>query len=482
MARMEPVYCGGSWKIGPYKLGKTIGTGRFSRVKVAKNTETGELVAVKIIRNDVLEQNPSLKTKMRREISILKVLSHPNLISLIDVYEIDTHLFLVMEYVRGVELYEYICEKRALPSAEALLFFQQIITGIEYCHQRLICHRDMKPENFLLDNHLNLKIADFGMTSLARPGSLLETACGSPHYCDPMVISGKKYDGRQADLWSCGVILFVMVTGKLPFNDDNMQNLLRKVQLGRFDIPQNIPFVIRDLISGMLTVDPEYRLTLEQIKLHPWYSTSPPRLINNQFTFPTDIISTPNALVLKSLVGLGWGNEEQVGRELSSESGNVLKVLYTALLAHPITQRHLVEPVQVDFSATNKTSAVVLAQPIPTNGLKDLPQQTSNEIEIILNAKDSSNMHKSFSAPAQMSDTLVRQSSFARLGITKDEEIQEIRDPEEGLENRENEVHEAVSWFEAIRRSFRRIRSNDDEPAQMHAEPNSDSGTKESDA
>jgi serine/threonine protein kinase len=136
-------------QVGPYIFGKTLGTGSTGKVKLAKNLETGEVVAIKIVRKDFLERKPSLKKKMRREISVLKMLSHPNVMSLIDVFEIETHLFLVMEFVDGLELFEYLVRRGALPPDEARAFFQQIICGLEYCHRRLICHRDLKPENLV---------------------------------------------------------------------------------------------------------------------------------------------------------------------------------------------------------------------------------------------------------------------------------------------------------------------------------------------
>jgi serine/threonine protein kinase len=303
----------------------------------AKNIETGEMVAIKIVRKDFLDSKPSLRKKMRREISVLKLLSHPNVMSLIDVFEIETHLFLVMEFVDGLELFEFLVRRGALPASEALAFFHQIICGLEYCHRRLIVHRDLKPENLLLDRQLRLKIADFGMTSLNPPGSLLETSCGSPHYCDPMVVSGERYDGLKADIWSCGVILYAMVTGRLPFDDDNLQRLLLKVQAGQFHLPSDLPDDLRDLIKKMLTVDPEERITLEEIKAHPWFNMFPPKHYpQDDFRASADPIVNPDPNVIASLSDLGLGDRESITQLVSLHGASMEKVFYTQLQRHPL--------------------------------------------------------------------------------------------------------------------------------------------------
>lgn len=351
-------------RVGPYIFGKTLGTGSTGKVKLAKNLETDEIVAIKIVRKDYLENKPSLRKKMRREISVLKVLSHPNLMSLIDVFEIDTHLFLVMEFVDGLELFEYLVRRGALPLTEALTFFQQIICGLEYCHNRLICHRDLKPENLLLDRKYNIKIADFGMTSLNPPGQLLETSCGSPHYCDPMVVSGEAYDGLKADIWSCGVILYAMVTGRLPFDDDNIQRLLQKVQMGEYHLPTDLPPDLRDLISSMLTVDPEKRISLAEIKLHPWFKSMPPQnWVSDSFVAPSEPIQDPDKMVLRGLMDLGWGDSSYIRKVLAAEGPNMEKVFYTQLSRHPMFHRSTVAGPAPPAPSKSQNGTQAQAQP-----------------------------------------------------------------------------------------------------------------------
>ncbi|XP_076971451.1 serine/threonine-protein kinase BRSK2 isoform X4 [Tamandua tetradactyla] len=179
--------------------------------------------------------------------------------------------YLVLEHVSGGELFDYLVKKGRLTPKEARKFFRQIISALDFCHSHSICHRDLKPENLLLDEKNNIRIADFGMASLQVGDSLLETSCGSPHYACPEVIRGEKYDGRKADVWSCGVILFALLVGALPFDDDNLRQLLEKVKRGVFHMPHFIPPDCQGLLRGMIEVDAARRLTLEHIQKHTWY-------------------------------------------------------------------------------------------------------------------------------------------------------------------------------------------------------------------
>lgn len=179
------------------------------------------------------------------------------------------HSYLVLEYIEGGELFEYLTRRGRLPEAEAMKFFRQILSGLDYCQHFNICHRDLKPENLLLDAHGNIKIADFGMAALQPQGSLLNTPCGSPHYASPEIISGKEYDGVKSDIWSCGIVLFVLLAGFLPFDDDNIRDLLNKVIRGRFTMPREFSIEAQDLIWRMLTVDPKARIAMAQIWKHP---------------------------------------------------------------------------------------------------------------------------------------------------------------------------------------------------------------------
>ncbi|KAF9100898.1 hypothetical protein BGX29_006154 [Mortierella sp. GBA35] len=257
--------------VGPYLLGKTLGKGSSGCVKLARHRKTNEKVAVKIISKASLANKAAVHRGIEREIAIMKLINHPHVIRLYDVYETEKELFLVMEFVAGGELFEYLVNKGRLDEGEALRFFQQIIVGLAFCHKRKICHRDLKPENLLLDDRMNVKIADFGMASLQKAGRLLETSCGSPHYASPEVVTGLKYDGSSSDIWSCGIILYALLTGHLPFDDENIRQLLSKVKAGKFYMPTDISPGARDLISRMLTINPKRRITMQGVMMHPWF-------------------------------------------------------------------------------------------------------------------------------------------------------------------------------------------------------------------
>ncbi|XP_061577459.1 serine/threonine-protein kinase BRSK2 isoform X7 [Cololabis saira] len=255
--------------VGPYRLEKTLGKGQTGLVKLGVHCVTCQKVAIKIVNREKLSE--SVLMKVEREIAILKLIEHPHVLKLHDVYENKKYLYLVLEHVSGGELFDYLVKKGRLTPKEARKFFRQIMSALDFCHSHSICHRDLKPENLLLDEKNNIRIADFGMASLQVGDSLLETSCGSPHYACPEVIRGEKYDGRKADVWSCGVILFALLVGALPFDDDNLRNLLEKVKLGVFHMPHFIPPDCQNLLRGMIEVDATKRLTLEQIQKHTWY-------------------------------------------------------------------------------------------------------------------------------------------------------------------------------------------------------------------
>ncbi|OHS95141.1 CAMK family protein kinase [Tritrichomonas foetus] len=197
-------------RLGPYVLTKHLGQGTTGKVKLAINTETQQLVAIKIICKESFAQRPNLQTKIQREIALMRLVDHPHLLKLVDVLESPRHLYIVLEYAQNGELFDFLVQRNALEPDIAMKFFRQIIYGLEYLHSLGICHRDLKPENILLDSNLNIKIADFGFARFVK-SHIAETACGSPHYAAPEVIKGQPYDGRSADIWSCGVILYALL-------------------------------------------------------------------------------------------------------------------------------------------------------------------------------------------------------------------------------------------------------------------------------
>ncbi|CAL8260549.1 unnamed protein product [Merluccius merluccius] len=247
--------------------------------------------------------------------------------------------YLVLEHVSGGELFDYLVKKGRLTPKEARKFFRQIISALDFCHSHSICHRDLKPENLLLDEKNNIRIADFGMASLQVGDSLLETSCGSPHYACPEVIRGEKYDGRRADVWSCGVILFALLVGALPFDDDNLRNLLEKVKLGVFHMPHFIPPDCQNLLRGMIEVDATKRLTLEKIQKHTWYiggknEPEPEQPVPRKVTIrnlPSADDVDPD--VLDSMHSLGcFRDKNKLLKDLLSDEDNQEKMIYFLLL------------------------------------------------------------------------------------------------------------------------------------------------------
>ncbi|XP_056272448.1 serine/threonine-protein kinase BRSK2 isoform X12 [Pseudoliparis swirei] len=323
--------------VGPYRLEKTLGKGQTGLVKLGIHCVTCQKVAIKIVNREKLSE--SVLMKVEREIAILKLIEHPHVLKLHDVYENKKYLYLVLEHVSGGELFDYLVKKGRLTPKEARKFFRQIMSALDFCHSHSICHRDLKPENLLLDEKNNIRIADFGMASLQVGDSLLETSCGSPHYACPEVIRGEKYDGRKADVWSCGVILFALLVGALPFDDDNLRNLLEKVKLGVFHMPHFIPPDCQNLLRGMIEVDAIKRLTLEQIQKHTWYlagknEPEPEQPVLRKVT----IRSLPSADdvdpdVLDSMHSLGcFRDKNKLLKDLLSDHDNQEKMIYFLLL------------------------------------------------------------------------------------------------------------------------------------------------------
>ncbi|XP_060719910.1 serine/threonine-protein kinase BRSK2 isoform X2 [Tachysurus vachellii] len=323
--------------VGPYRLEKTLGKGQTGLVKLGVHCITGQKVAIKIVNREKLSE--SVLMKVEREIAILKLIEHPHVLKLHDVYENNKYLYLVLEHVSGGELFDYLVKKGRLTPKEARKFFRQIISALDFCHSHSICHRDLKPENLLLDEKNNIRIADFGMASLQVGDSLLETSCGSPHYACPEVIRGEKYDGRRADVWSCGVILFALLVGALPFDHDNLRQLLEKVKSGVFHMPHFIPPDCQSLLRGMIEVDSEKRLTLDQIQKHAWYLSGrnepcpeqppPRRVCVRRILSLTEL--DPD--VLESMHSLGcFRDRVKLTRDLQCEEENQEKMIYYLLL------------------------------------------------------------------------------------------------------------------------------------------------------
>ncbi|EGR34004.1 protein kinase domain protein [Ichthyophthirius multifiliis] len=314
-----------------YKKGKTKGIGAFGKVKEAIHQFTGELVAIKILEKDKIIDISDVE-RIQREIHILKLIRHPTVIQIYEIIETPTHIFLVMEYCSKGELFEYIVEQQRLKETEASKFFQEIIAGIEYLHKLQVVHRDLKPENLLLDHNKCIKIVDFGLSNTYKKNELLKTACGSPCYAAPEMIAGKKYSCPQVDIWSSGVILFALICGYLPFEDDSTSALYKKILNGDYQIPSFVTFDAKDLLQKILNIDPKKRINFEEIKMHKFFN-----LNKREYQIPPGIIIGFNQIpidqeIIKQLEAELGLEKESVVQSLDANKLNHLTTSYFLLL------------------------------------------------------------------------------------------------------------------------------------------------------
>ncbi|KAM7255365.1 hypothetical protein ACFE04_020606 [Oxalis oulophora] len=255
-----------------YELGRMLGKGTFAKVYHARNLKTGKSVAIKVIdKKKVLVVG--MIDQIKREISTMRLVKHPNVVRLYEVMASKTKIYFAMEYAKGGELFNKVAKGR-LKEDNARKYFQQLIGAVEFCHSRGVYHRDLKPENLLLDENGNLKVSDFGLSALwdsRRQDGLLHTTCGTPAYVAPEVITKKGYDGAKADIWSSGVVLFILLAGYLPFQDPNLMEMYRKIKKGDFKCPQWFPPEVRKLLSRILDPNPNTRITMAKLMENSWF-------------------------------------------------------------------------------------------------------------------------------------------------------------------------------------------------------------------
>ncbi|KAJ1665954.1 Protein kinase [Coemansia sp. RSA 1813] len=328
----------GKQKIGSYTVLQTVGVGSFGKVKLAVHSQTGHKVALKIIGRSKLAHSDMIG-RVNREIQYLKMLRHPHIIKLYEVITTSTDIIMVIEYAGG-ELFNYIVERGRMNERDARRFFQQIVSAVEYCHRRNIVHRDLKPENVLLDPYDNVKVADFGLSNIMKDGEFLQTSCGSPNYAAPEVINGKLYAGPEVDAWSCGVILYVMMCGRLPFDDDHIPALFKKITAGVFTMPGYLSQGARAVLSGLLQVDPLKRMTLAQVRQHSWFTTDLPEYLK----------PLPESTDIECLVSLDESIISELERQLDMDHRSLVLQLRQrgtnpAKVAYQLTldNRHMLE-------------------------------------------------------------------------------------------------------------------------------------------
>ncbi|KAI8086585.1 kinase-like domain-containing protein [Halteromyces radiatus] len=327
-------------EIGDYWLGKTIGRGASGRVKLGINKYTGEKVAIKMIARSHLSSSSTTAKSVQRELAILQLLHHPHLVELKQVLQDTSYVYFVMEYLQGGELFHVLAEKGKLKENDAKSLFYQMVSALAWCHAHHICHRDLKPENILLDKTRKLiKIADFGMSTM---NTSLKTSCGSPHYASPEIVKGKSYDGTCADVWSLGVILFALLSGHLPFDDEHMGRLLGKIKSGKSrPLPTSVSNDAKHLVKKMLVVDPSKRIkaNMNEILGHPWLASmsSPHAGIPPSDPLKHGLLDAPVINHSLDLEGRIWETlkvlwrdlkQEEIIQALSSQKPNLQKLTF----------------------------------------------------------------------------------------------------------------------------------------------------------
>lgn len=408
--------------IGPWQLGRTLGKGATGRVRLAKHALTGQTAAIKIVskKSAAMVQSASMRQMdndtavssnihgirtmpfgIEREIVIMKLIEHPNIISLYDIWENRGELYLVLEYVEGGELFDYVMRNGALPEAEAVRLFRQLMAGLAYCHRFNICHRDLKPENILLDADHNIKIADFGMAAMQPDGQYLTTSCGSPHYAAPEVIAGKQYLGNVSDIWSVGIILYAMLNGRLPFDGRDLHDTLRLVRKGEYYLSPDLSEEAADLIQFMLQKHPENRITMDEIWCHPLLKKY--NKIHASLAAPNKLAGPPPPLtvadcgprrikaaeidreLLRNLQVLWHGlGEQDVIKRLTSDEPNFEKLFYWALIRFREEQLENYPGEPLQYSASDYHHAKKPAPRIPKSATKSaLHQRRSSQFSIV---------------------------------------------------------------------------------------------------
>ncbi|XP_059139871.1 uncharacterized protein LOC131928009 isoform X2 [Physella acuta] len=325
----------GPVKVGYYEMERTIGKGNFAVVKLATHNVTKTKVAIKIVDKTQLDEDNL--GKIYREIEIMKLLRHPHIIRLYQVMQSERMLYLVTEYASGGEIFDHLVAHGRMNEREARKKFQQIVSAVAYCHSRGIVHRDLKAENLLLDANLNIKIADFGFSNFFAPNSPLKTWCGSPPYAAPELFEGVEYDAPKVDVWSLGVVLYVLVCGALPFDGSTLQSLRNRVLAGKYRVPFYMTRDCENLISNMLVVESARRYTISQIVKHTWMHAGSEDLDNDELLLDQgeddnslSVDSDLGQQILTHMASLGLDIDSTV-KSVESNSFDNLSAIYHLL-------------------------------------------------------------------------------------------------------------------------------------------------------
>ncbi|CAG8227252.1 unnamed protein product [Penicillium salamii] len=312
---------------GQWALGKTIGAGSMGKVKLAKNTETGEQVAIKIVpRLSTEEHRTSRETeradrskeiRTAREAAIVSLVNHPYICGMRDVVRTSYHWYMLFEYVNGGQMLDYIISHGKLKEKQARKFARQIASALDYCHRNSIVHRDLKIENILISKTGDIKIIDFGLSNLFSPRSLLKTFCGSLYFAAPELLQARQYTGPEVDVWSFGIVLYVLVCGKVPFDDQSMPQLHAKIKKGAVEYPPGLTAECRHIISRMLVTDPKQRASLAEIMNHPWMNKGFSNAPENYLPHREPLQLPLDQEVIEKMTGFDFGPPEYITAQLT---------------------------------------------------------------------------------------------------------------------------------------------------------------------
>jgi len=313
--------------IGPYLMLEKLGEGAFSKVKMGVHHETGLKVAVKIIDNDAMDTQ-----KMQREIALSRMLDHPNVVRLYDVFELKEKnaTCLVMDFCEGGDMCDYLSRYGPLPEPEAVRIMGQLVDALIYCHEKKVIHRDLKPDNILLTEDMNVKISDFGLSGMLKPGAFLESFCGSAPYCSPEILRRQQYIGPEVDVWALGVVMYTLLTARFPWPGKHWDQQIQSALVGKWAPAPEITAPARDMLNRMLQPDTLKRVTLPEIRQHPWLSdgsglTSIPRALSE---------SEVQAEVLQNLAAVGF-HPSEIRQHVTQQVASPGAVLYHIIAGRP---------------------------------------------------------------------------------------------------------------------------------------------------
>ncbi|KAG5684317.1 hypothetical protein PVAND_013552 [Polypedilum vanderplanki] len=389
-------------QIGKYRLLKTIGKGNFARVMLARHILTSNEVAIKII--DKTQLNPNSLEKLFREVAIMKLLQHPNIVKLYEVIETDKTLYLVMEYVNNGEVFEYLVKNGRMKENIARQKFRQIVSAVQYLHSKKIIHRDLKAENLLLDQNLDVKIVDFGFSNMYAEGNKMDTYCGSPPYAAPELFQGKKYDGPEVDVWSLGVILYTLVSGSLPFDGSTLRELRERVIRGKYRIPFYLSTDCEALLKKFLALNPLKRYPLEQIMKDKWMNLNEEEL--KPYVEPTVEMNDPK--IIEHLMTLGYKLGD-IEKSLANRRFDEIYGTYALLQNSSSRKLSRSKPESMTSIASAATSIVAPSSSTTMPSTNSVPSSTT-----ATNSNNNNNHHHQKSETTTNGDGL-KETSFMTI-------------------------------------------------------------------